>query len=99
MSRRTPEVGRTPLTDPRSLGGSVLFHAALLLVASLIVLGSVLPGGRPAPRALVGELGPVDNRAPAEEAGGGPGELGGQSTPESVRIAAEGRPTEGTATR
>ena len=42
--RRIAELGRTPLTDPRSLGSSLLFHAALLLAASLVVLGSVLPG-------------------------------------------------------
>ena len=33
---------------------------------------------RPLPRALRGELDPVDNRAPAEDGGRGPGELGGR---------------------
>jgi hypothetical protein len=36
----------------------------------------------------------VDNRAPIEEAGGGPGDLGGQAAPGSVAIAADGRSAE-----
>jgi von Willebrand factor type A domain len=78
------------MTDPRALGGSLLFHAALLLGASLVVLGSVLPGESRGHRTLLGEIGPVDNRAPIQEDGGGPGELGGKSSLESARVTADG---------
>ena len=75
----TPPAARTatPLTDPRSLGGSIAFHALLLVLASVLALGVVAPGEEPAVKALMGELGPVDNRAPSSGGGGGPGELGG----------------------
>lgn len=96
---RIAEIGRTPLTDPRSLGSSLLFHAALLLAASLIVLGSILPGEEKGPRTLLGDLGPVDNRAPLQEAGGGPGAFGDPSARETIRIAADGRSAEGDAPR
>lgn len=73
--------GRTPLTDPRSVGSSVAFHALLLVVASAAALTVVAPGPSEGPRALHAELEPVDNRADQNqtpgEGGGGPGELGG----------------------
>ena len=63
-SRLSHSGRRSPLTDPRALGSSVLVHAALLLVGSLIVLGATLPSAsRTAPKPLRAELGPVDNRA------------------------------------
>ena len=55
--------GGTPLTDPRSLGSSALFHVAVVLVASLSVLPvAFLKTGR-ASKALYAEVDPVDNRA------------------------------------
>jgi hypothetical protein len=66
------------MTDPRSLGGSVLIHALVLLGLSAAFLGvASLPTSTPKERVLSGEIGPVDNRAPYQPAGGGPGELGG----------------------
>lgn len=74
--------GRTPLTDPRSLGSSALFHAVLLVVASAAALTVVAPEAPEGPKALRAELEPVDNRAekgrPSSEGGGNPGELGGE---------------------
>ena len=75
------ELGHTPLTDPRSLAVSLVINGVLLLGASLMALGVVLPGQeRPEPRVLQGDLGPTDNRAPYEPGGGAPGELGGEGT-------------------
>ena len=86
---RTIEIGRSPLTDPRALSSSVAFHALLVLFASLIVLQAVLPGGEEEESpGLVGELGPVDNRAGTVNPGGGPGDLGGTMTPEQMALAA-----------
>src|SRR4051794_18824385 len=57
--------GETPLTDPRSVVVSLLVNGGLLLGASLMALGVVLPGETmPTPRVLNGELDPTDNRAP-----------------------------------
>lgn len=77
---------RSPLTDPRSLGGSLSFHLVLLLVASLVALGVAAPEPRREPTVLRAELDPVDNRAPASDQGGGPGELGGLGPPGPLRI-------------
>ena len=80
-----PELGRDPLTDPRSLGGSALFHALVLVVASLTILNGAIPLAESTrPKALYTEIDPVDNRdrippAPGE-GGGGPGEIGGTSS-------------------
>ena len=68
---------RSPLTDPRSLVSSLLFHAALLIATSLAVLGVALPEAADLPQVLRGELDPVDNREPAKTGGGSAGELGG----------------------
>ena len=84
---RTVELGRSPLTDLRALASSAAFHGLLLLACSLLVLQAVLPGGEDdEPPGLVGELGPVDNRASSGVApGGGPEELGGTLTAEQMR--------------
>ncbi|WP_261341640.1 vWA domain-containing protein [Tautonia sociabilis] len=82
---RTIELGRSPLTDLRALGSSAAFHAALLALCSLMVLRAVLPdGGNEEPPGLVGEIGPVDNRASAVAPGGGPGDLGGTLSAEQL---------------
>lgn len=81
---------RSPLTDPRSLLSSATFHALLLLAAGLAAVGAVLPReARPRPRVLHAELGPVDNRAPAEAGGGAPGELGGDARAPTVSVQPE----------
>src|SRR5689334_21961862 len=90
--------GDSPLTDARSLGNSLAFHAALLLLASVAAIGVALPSRTPEARVLRAEVGPVDNRA-TEEGGGSPGELGGTSLPEEVRLSGEGRSPEGKAAR
>ena len=86
----------SPLTDPRSLTSSVFFHAVLLLVASMAVLGVTMPRGTDAPQSLHGELEPTDNRAPVESSGGGPGELGGEGLV-AVQPSADGRTPAGSA--
>ena len=70
-------VARSPLTDPRSLGSSLVFHALLLAVASVVALSAVAPMAPELQPTLRGEIGPVDNRAPSQ-GGGSPGELGGE---------------------
>ena len=88
MTNGKIELGQTPLTDPRSLAISLVVNGVLLLGASLMALGVVLPGQeRPEPRVLRGELEPTDNRAAYEPGGGSPGELGG----EGVELSAERR--------
>jgi len=77
-------LGQTPLTDPRSLVSSTLFHV-LLVLASLTALNAALPIAQSSrPKALYGELDPVDNRAeiPASpgQGGGGLGDIGGMSS-------------------
>jgi len=76
--------GETPLTDPRSLVSSTLFHVCVVLIASLTVLNVALPKMGPTSRALDVEVDPVDNRAerfPSHpgQGGGGSGEVGGTS--------------------
>lgn len=88
MATGKPELGQSPLTDPRSLAISLAVNGLLLLGASLMALGVVLPiQDRPEPRVLRGELGPTENLAPYEPGGGSPGELGG----EGVELSAERR--------
>lgn len=69
-------VGRTPLTDPRSLLGSLLLHVGLLAVASAVVFhaSTAEPEAEPAERVLRGELDGVDNRAREESTSGGGGD-------------------------
>src|SRR5512135_3662166 len=80
-------IGQSPLTDPRSLGSSLLFHAVLLFVASLAALSVAIPAAPELPQVLRGELDPVDNRDPARTGGGSPGALGGVGETEVVPIA------------
>jgi von Willebrand factor type A domain len=77
--------GQSPLTDPRSVVSSALFHACVLLVASLTVLNAALPVAELGTRSLRAELDPpVDNRAGQPtvpgEGGGSPGEIGAVGT-------------------
>ena len=44
MTTARAELGKTPLTDPRSLIASLLINGGVLLAASLMALGVVLPG-------------------------------------------------------
>jgi len=89
MSTRKTQLGQSPLTDPRSLVISLLFNGALLLGASLMAIGMVIPRDEtPTPRVLKGDLDPIDNRAtPYEPGGGSPGEIGG----EGVELSADRR--------
>lgn len=68
---------RSPLTDPRSLLSSAIFHALVLLAASAAVLGVAAPTETERPQVLRGEVDPVDNRASSVEGegGGAPGPL------------------------
>ena len=55
-------LGKSPLTDPWSVGSSVLFHVVLFLLASLtVVLNVGLPMATTHPKALYAEVDPVDN--------------------------------------
>src|SRR5262245_7328972 len=76
--------GESPLTDVRSVGSSALFHALLVLVASLAVFNVVQPATDPSSRPPIrAEFDPVDNRADHAdvpgEGGGSAGEIGGLS--------------------
>lgn len=86
MPRLNDWLGRSPLTDPRSLASSALFHAVLLVVASLVALSVAAPAVNELPHVLRGELEPIDNRA-AETGGGAPGELGGEGIAEALPAA------------
>jgi hypothetical protein len=79
-------LGHTPLTDPRSVGTSALVHGLLIVIASFTALNAV---GMPfrendRPKALYGEIDPVDNRDSMPfvpgEGGGSPGEIGATSS-------------------
>ncbi len=84
----TKAIGQSPLTDLRSLGTSTAFHALLLIAASVLAIRATLPSGPP-PNVLHAEIGPVDNRAPAEAGGGAPGDVGGTGVAEALRISAD----------
>jgi von Willebrand factor type A domain len=75
--------GDSPLTDPRSLASSVLFHGLIVLLGWLAVLNVAIPASESESRPIRAEIGPVDNRADpnavAGEGGGSPGEMGGTS--------------------
>jgi hypothetical protein len=79
-----------PLTDPRSLASSVLFHVSVVLVAALVpVLNGSIPLAGPGSKAIYAEVDPVDNRAERfpnkpGQGGGSPGEIGGTSNLPSV---------------
>jgi hypothetical protein len=74
-----------PLTDPRSLASSVLFHVCVVFVAALVpVLNVAIPVAGTTSKAIYAEVDPVDNRAerfPSKpgQGGGSPGEIGGTS--------------------
>jgi hypothetical protein len=94
-------LGQDPLTDPRSLGSSALFHVLLLLVASLVVIPIAMPlGDLTRPKALYAETDPVDNRESVPpspgEGGGGPGEIGGTSSVPFVSTSDGTKPHEAT---
>ena len=84
---RTPfsaSLGESPLTDPRSVGSSALFHIVVILLGTLTAaLNVALPMATTRPRALYAEVDPVDNRADVPsspgQGGGGLGEIGGMS--------------------
>lgn len=76
----------TPLADPRSLGGSLIFHALLILAASAAALSVGSPDATNGPASLQAVLDPVDNRAGSDGGGGGsPGELGGDRLAEALQ--------------
>ena len=79
----TFSLGESPLTDPRSLGSSAMFHVIVVLLASLTALNVALPMAASRPKALYAEIDPVDNRADVPsspgQGGGGPGDIGGMS--------------------
>jgi von Willebrand factor type A domain len=84
--RRLPasiSLGETPLTDPRSLGSSAIFHVIVVLLASLTALNVALPMVTSRPKALYAEIDPVDNRAdvPSSPGQGGSnvGDIGGMN--------------------
>ncbi len=79
---------RSPWTDPRSLLASVAFHLLMLILVSFAAFGVSMPLGRLEPPVLNAEIGPVDNRASSEFAGGSSGEIGGTS--ETIRLSADG---------
>jgi hypothetical protein len=78
-------LGAAPLTDPRSLGSSVLFHIGVVVIVALIpMLNVTMPTTGPSSKAIYTEVDPVDNRAERfpdkpGQGGGGPGEIGGTS--------------------
>ena len=78
---------RSPWTDPRSLGASVALHVGFLAFVSLFAFGVSMPQSPPTPTALIAEIGPVDNRANSDAAGGAAGSMGG--TAETIRLSAD----------
>ncbi len=88
-------VGHTPMTDPRSLGGSLLFHGVLIAILSLFALGAALRQTPEGPKAIRGELGPIDNRANQEDTSGGgsPGEMNAERVAAAVASLAPPSPS------
>ncbi len=81
--------GESPLTDPKSLGGSLLFHGMLLVLASVAALSVAMPGEADRPPVLRGEFDPVDNKVATEgEGGGDPGNLAGARLAEALATVA-----------
>jgi hypothetical protein len=87
LGSEAKQSSRSPWTDPRSLGASVVFHLIFLTLISLFAFGVSMPKAPPPPTALNAEIGPVDNRANSEAAGGAPGAIGGMS--ETMKLSAE----------
>ena len=77
LSDLKSRVGQSPMTDPRSLGGSLIFHGVMIAILSIVALGAAMRQQPEANRAIHGELDTVDNRANREDSqgGGSPGEL------------------------
>lgn len=88
MVREAARHESTPLTDPRSLGGSLGLHLLVLGVLSTLALSMAVPRAA-TEEGLVVELPSVDNRVRLEQddQGGGPGELGGVGAPVVVKMA------------
>ena len=86
LSELKSRVGQSPMTDPRSVGASILFHGLLIAILSILALWAVLRQEPEGPKAIQGELGPVDNRATEEStgAGGSPGELNAERLASAV---------------
>ncbi len=85
LKELTAHLGKTPLTDPRSLGGSLLFHAVLAVLASLAAISVAIQKEPEGSKALQAALEPVDNRSKPDESGGGsPGELTTERVAEAV---------------
>ena len=76
-------LGESPLTDPRALASSALFHVLVVMLASATVLTVAFPIAATGPKALYAEVDPVDNRAEVPpspgQGGGGLGDIGGMS--------------------
>lgn len=77
-----------PLLDPRALLGTVVVHAVLgVLVVTFAAVGArLVEPARERSHPLRAELGPVDNRALDDGAGGSPGESGGDGEAATVRL-------------
>jgi von Willebrand factor type A domain len=78
-------LGQTPLTDPRSLATSTLFHALLVLLASLVVMKVAQPARQSGTIAVHAELDspipkPTSEGTVPGEGGGLPGEIGALGT-------------------
>ncbi len=88
-------VGRSPMTDPRSLLGSFVLHVGLLVFASMVVCNATIPPPEPEPtdRVLRGELEGVDNRANEESTSGGGGDPSSVATDVAVERASPTPPT------
>ena len=62
---------RSPLTDPRSLVLSLVVHAILLAITSVLALRVVVPrDDQGTGQGMVGELDATDNRAKSDTSGG-----------------------------
>ena len=62
---------RSPLTDPRALVLSLMVHALLLVIASVLAIRVAVPREETGQgRGMVGELEATDNRAKADTTGG-----------------------------
>src|SRR5262249_33671534 len=75
---------RSPLTDPRSVFGSLVFHAVLVLAVSAAALSAPLRTEPEGPQVLRGELDPVGNPALRGEGGGSPGEINADRLSEAL---------------
>ena len=88
-------IGRTPFTDFRSLAGSFVIHAILLVVASIVSYQAINAPAElePTEKFLRGELEGIDNRAEQESASGGGGDPTSAATNVAVDRASPAPPT------